>query len=209
MARPVKADAEATRRRILEAATALFAERGRGSTPMRAIARRAGVSQACVHHYYGAKEQLYDACVAHTSAELEGLRAELWPGNEAAPQDLRALLDGALRRIFRFACTRRAAIRLNLRTVIDTGALDTRWRERVLLPFLDEVGALLAPLSPLPGLRLRLAIHSLQALFSRYALAAPEELAAVVGAGVDDPLAAVEDHLVTQAFAMLGLPLTD
>ncbi len=52
MARPVAADAEATKARILAAATALVAERGIDGTTVRDVAARASVSLATILHYF-------------------------------------------------------------------------------------------------------------------------------------------------------------
>jgi AcrR family transcriptional regulator len=48
-----------TREAILVAARGLFADRGFGSTSVRAIAAEAGVDPALVHHYFGSKEDLF------------------------------------------------------------------------------------------------------------------------------------------------------
>jgi len=48
-----------TRAAILEAARDLFAERGYDAASIRAIAARAGVDAALVHHYFGTKERLF------------------------------------------------------------------------------------------------------------------------------------------------------
>ena len=77
MSRPIHADAEATRGRILTAARKLFSERGIGSTSMRMIAKEAGVSAAMVHHYFGSKVDLYQASVEGMYQELRELQAEL------------------------------------------------------------------------------------------------------------------------------------
>ena len=47
-----------TRGAILDAARALFAERGYERTTIRSVARRAGVDPALVHHYFGTKADL-------------------------------------------------------------------------------------------------------------------------------------------------------
>ena len=52
-----------TRGRILEAARALFGERGYEGATVRAVAARAGVDAALVHHYYGTKQQLFLAAM--------------------------------------------------------------------------------------------------------------------------------------------------
>jgi AcrR family transcriptional regulator len=54
--RPGKAD---TRAEIVRAATAGFAEDGYGGVSMRAVARRAGVDPALVHHYFADKAALF------------------------------------------------------------------------------------------------------------------------------------------------------
>src|ERR1700730_17420630 len=83
MARPPNADAEATRARILESAVTLFAERGLGSTSVRDVAGAAAVSLAMVGHYFGSKDELYDAC-------SEAIYAELGARNEELARELAA-----------------------------------------------------------------------------------------------------------------------
>jgi AcrR family transcriptional regulator len=46
---------------ILTAARELFAQRGYRGTSVRAVAARAGVTAALVHHFYGSKERLFVA----------------------------------------------------------------------------------------------------------------------------------------------------
>ena len=48
---------------ILEAARALFAQHGFERATIRAVAARAGVDPALVHHYFGSKEQLFEAAL--------------------------------------------------------------------------------------------------------------------------------------------------
>lgn len=48
--------------RTLEVARRHFAERGYAGTSIRGIARDAGVDPGLVHHYYGSKDDLLDAC---------------------------------------------------------------------------------------------------------------------------------------------------
>mgnify|MGYP002757094261 CR=1 FL=1 len=64
--------AERTRARILEAATELFAARSFESVTIRRIAGAAHVDPALVHHYFGSKEQLFDA-VLETATPLGAL----------------------------------------------------------------------------------------------------------------------------------------
>jgi AcrR family transcriptional regulator len=73
-----------TREAILDAARAAFADRGFDGASIRAIASVAGVDPALVHHYFGAKEQLFLATVGAPvnpgeliPAILEGDRAQI------------------------------------------------------------------------------------------------------------------------------------
>jgi AcrR family transcriptional regulator len=50
-----------TRAQIVRAASAVFAEDGYGGVSMRAVARRAGVDPALVHHYFADKAALFVA----------------------------------------------------------------------------------------------------------------------------------------------------
>jgi AcrR family transcriptional regulator len=65
-------DTEGTRRRIQEAATAEFAERGPDGTTMTRIAARAGVNKERVYSYFGDKRALWEAVL---TTELERLAA--------------------------------------------------------------------------------------------------------------------------------------
>jgi AcrR family transcriptional regulator len=58
--RPGKTD---TRRAVLDAARECFAENGYDGTTIRAIAAKAGVDPALVHHFFGAKAELFVAAV--------------------------------------------------------------------------------------------------------------------------------------------------
>ncbi|HXD60952.1 MAG TPA: TetR family transcriptional regulator [Lacisediminihabitans sp.] len=59
-----KADSGDTRSSIIAAAAVEFAHHGYDSTSMRAIARRAGVDPALVHHYFGDKADLFAASIS-------------------------------------------------------------------------------------------------------------------------------------------------
>ena len=58
-----------TRARIVDAALALFLERGYQETTMRAIADRAGVAVGNAYYYFASKEHLIQAFYARTHAE--------------------------------------------------------------------------------------------------------------------------------------------
>ncbi|MEV5958415.1 TetR family transcriptional regulator [Streptomyces sp. NPDC051987] len=62
--RPPRTESAGTRDRILAAAREEFSERGYEKTSVRAIAKAAGVDSALVHHYFGTKEQVFEAAVS-------------------------------------------------------------------------------------------------------------------------------------------------
>ncbi|MFP8908241.1 TetR/AcrR family transcriptional regulator [Streptomyces atacamensis] len=76
--RPASADraeaGKAARDRILASARAEFAERGYDKASIRSIARGAEVDPALVHHYFGTKEQVFEAAAEVSFAPAaEGL----------------------------------------------------------------------------------------------------------------------------------------
>jgi len=79
-----------TREAILVAAREAFADRGFDGASIRAIAATAGVDPALVHHYFGAKEQLF----------LEAMRVEVDPGT-ALTEALRGGAAGSGERLVR------------------------------------------------------------------------------------------------------------
>ncbi|MBE2225476.1 MAG: TetR/AcrR family transcriptional regulator [Anaerolineae bacterium] len=52
---------ELSQAKILESAQSLFIERGFAGTSMSAIAKDSGVTQSMIHHYFGSKEELWQA----------------------------------------------------------------------------------------------------------------------------------------------------
>ncbi|MFF4315091.1 TetR family transcriptional regulator [Streptomyces sp. NPDC001507] len=62
--RPPRAESADTRERILVAAREEFSEHGYEKTSVRGIAKAAGVDSALVHHYFGTKEQIFEAAIA-------------------------------------------------------------------------------------------------------------------------------------------------
>lgn len=207
MARPVNADARATRRRILDSALVLFAERGPGGSPIREIARSAGVSLAMVHHYFGNKDGLYDACIDTMYADLAEMRdGMLAEAMAAQPAGLAQVLERSLRRGYRFARDHQPAMRMLLRQVVESGELDAERRERFQLPFLAEATALLTPGDARQATQTRLSLQTLIFTLARYSVSSDRELLTITGTDdVEVALAAVEDHLAAAGRALLPL----
>jgi AcrR family transcriptional regulator len=209
MGRPIQADAEFTRRRILEAASELFSARGSGAVSIRDIAKEAGITLATVHHYFGTKEQLYDACIQAMYAELESLRESLEPAFRRESQPT-ALLEASVRASFRFAVAHRGAIRLLMRTIIDTGHLEPVRRANVHLPFLERAGVVLGAVFDRDVNEMRMTVQSVMHLIVRYALTAPSELGLLAHEHDETKaLRMIENHLVKVAAALAGVEATE
>ena len=63
-------DTEGTQRRLKEAATAEFAERGPDGTTMARIAERAGINKERLYKYFGDKQALFDAVLSDELRKL-------------------------------------------------------------------------------------------------------------------------------------------
>jgi AcrR family transcriptional regulator len=78
---------EDTRRRILETALALFSSGGFEGTSTRDIAERAGVNLPAIQYYFGSKEGLYRAAIAHIGDQalqaIEPIAARIWRALDA------------------------------------------------------------------------------------------------------------------------------
>ncbi len=202
MARPVGADASATKARILDAARGLVAEHGIDGTSIRDIAAGASVSLATVLHYFGSKEGLYDACVDAMYAELDELRGAILTAFRPGAS-VEALLDEAVLAAARFVRQHRQANRMLLRTILDEGGMRPERRDRYLGAFLDEVAAGLAPLFALAPAQVKIRLQSLVHLMVRYSLHPAAELTMITGAATEaEAVALVDRHLIDVARAL-------
>jgi AcrR family transcriptional regulator len=207
MGRPVNADADKTRGRILDSAALLFAEHGVGSTSVRDVAGAAHVSLGMVNHYFGSKDGLYDACIEAMFSELGEMKSVL-AKELAAETNLNELFARAIRGCFRFACAHRTAVRLLVRAAVSTGELYPRGRT-LLLDTMDLVSTAIASRIDRRAADLRLPLQSLVFLVARYAAQAESELLLVVGStnkNKPEALAKVEDHLVQIALELFAIP---
>jgi AcrR family transcriptional regulator len=97
--RPLRADAERNRRRILDAARAVFAEHGL-SVGVDAVAREAGVGVGTVYRRFPTKEDLLDAVMIDRTEALCARLAELdgvpdpWAAFSAAAETLAGTIAG-------------------------------------------------------------------------------------------------------------------
>ncbi|WP_405795975.1 TetR family transcriptional regulator [Streptomyces sp. NBC_01506] len=89
--RPARSAADTgpgTRERILIAARTEFAERGYDKTSVRGIAKAAGVDPALVHHYFGTKDEVFDAAIEVSFEPALVLPALLSGGQDAIGERL-------------------------------------------------------------------------------------------------------------------------
>lgn len=92
LGRPVGADAEQTRRRILTAAMRCVAEVGYSQTTIREIARAAEMTSGSLYHYFPNKSELLKA----TGEEIEGIVAPRLRAAAAKSGDVVGRLDAVL-----------------------------------------------------------------------------------------------------------------
>lgn len=129
-----------TRRRIAEAARALFFERGFDAVTVAEVAIRADVSQATVFNYFPAKEDLFFAGLEAFEQRLTDAVRERSPGESALDAFRRAMLEsvGRLSAPDVVEMVRRAA-----RLIADSRTLQRRERE-ILARHTDGLARLLA-----------------------------------------------------------------
>ncbi len=83
-----------TRTEILDAARDTFAEKGFDQASIRAIAAKAGVDPALVHHYFGTKEKLFLATMnSPIDPAVELPKALAGPPEQAGERLIRLVLN--------------------------------------------------------------------------------------------------------------------
>lgn len=108
MARRTKAEALATRHRLLDAAEHLFQAQGVSRTSLQDIARRAGATRGAVYWHFKDKADLFNAMMERVTLPLEQSFQDLAQDEKADPlAHIRSLVRDALARIAGDAQTRR------------------------------------------------------------------------------------------------------
>lgn len=210
MSRPVGASAERTQERLLSAAAGHFAACGWEATSLRSVAKDAGVSLATIHHYFGSKRALYEACIGHIH---ETMRQELAPlvgllGQIGAALDAGADLGDLAAEWavtgLRLARAQRQGMRVLMRELLDNEELEPTWRDQALLPFLEMASTHLAESTGRPPALLRLDVQTLTAVITRHALSNDAELVALTGAAdITGAVALLEEHVGGMAKAVV------
>lgn len=124
--RPIKRPADQDRRtRILDIATDLFGQQGIAGTSLSAIARKARITPALMHYYFGNRESLIDALV---NERMQPVVASVAERMLDAGDDLRELVHRFVRSMVEAVDSRPWFPQLWVREVLSEGGL---LRERI------------------------------------------------------------------------------
>lgn len=175
--RPRGAKAADTRTRILEAATAEFGEHGYEAASLRAIARRAGVDPALIHHYFDGKQALVAEVVKVPLRPDRVVRDAL----DAPVDELGARLVRAVLTAWDSGAVRPAAVAA-LRSAIGQGPVARMLREFLRREIMHRIAATLGEADD-AELRAELAASQLVGVIMvRYVL----EFEPIASVGVDE-----------------------
>lgn len=184
-----RAGSSDTRERILAAAIDEFGEAGYDAATMRAIAARAGVDSALVHHYFGTKADLFGETVGapmRPDLELPGILAG--PRDEVGERIVRYILEA-----WEDADVRRRG------TVLLRTAIGNKLTTPLLAGFLSrELISRIARALSVPDAELRASLVASQVagiLIARYVLKLPALAAASVDELVDRVAPTVQRYL--------------
>ncbi|QTE00080.1 TetR/AcrR family transcriptional regulator [Streptomyces cyanogenus] len=188
--RPPRTESAGTRDRILTAAREEFSARGYEKTSVRGIAKAAGVDSALVHHYFGTKEQVFEAAVELAFA----------PALNASDAVAEGSLDGVGERLTRFIFgiwenpTTRTPLLAIVRSAVNNDTAAAVFRRLVAAQLLRRIAAQL----DLPDAELRAELAAAQLVgcaMLRYVIkveplasADPEQIIARVAPVVQDHL---------------------
>ena len=196
-----------TRRRLLEAAGEVFAERGFREATIREIVARAGANIAAVNYHFRGKTGLYGEVLRHFARES----VHRHPVHQGLPEDapaearLRAFVRALLGRVFDDG---RQAVhgRLMAREMVEPTEALGPLVEEVIRPLYERLrGILRELLGPrVPEARLRLAAKSVvgQCLFYKHCAPVLERLGEPRPRGAK-AVAALADHIAD--FSLRGL----
>ena len=116
--RTARSDGEDTRARLLQAAFALFAERGYAQTSVRAIAQAAGSNVAAIAYHFGDKAGLYSATFYEPLGSSGALVPLLQDHSRALPDVLHDYFAALLKPLEQDDLIRQA-IRLHVRELLE------------------------------------------------------------------------------------------
>jgi TetR/AcrR family transcriptional regulator, regulator of cefoperazone and chloramphenicol sensitivity len=172
-----------TRKRLISAASALFAEHGFHGTKARDIAARAGVNLAAGNYHYGSKKELYLEVLRAEFAETRALlkrRGAVWPATELgclSRSQVVGLLRARARAMLDLLIGPPAGVQgtLMLREMIDPSEALPVIVEEFIRPMKQEIEDIVARLAPdVPRRDVERCAFSIvaQALFYRFTMPA-------------------------------------
>lgn len=94
--RPIRRDPDASRQRILAAATEVFAEQGLDGARVDEIADRSGINKRMLYHYFGNKDELFGAVLEELYETICRGSATLDLDTGSPPEAIHRLVDFAL-----------------------------------------------------------------------------------------------------------------
>lgn len=206
MARPINADPEQTKERVLLAAIECFGNEGLRGTPLKTIAAEAKVTIATIHHYFGGKLGLFEAALEQGYEELTGLGPAIGLAASEASGTVEERIDAIARRALCFARGRLKASRFLLRAML----YESEAKERAMRAQEQYVTTTSEALSLLIGRsaeELRVPVQGLMFLMTRIAVMRPEDLAIVGAARSEEAtLDALADYVAQVAVSTLLSP---
>ncbi|MEU3860561.1 TetR family transcriptional regulator [Streptomyces sp. NPDC028722] len=152
--RPPRTESAGTRDRILTAAREEFSARGYEKTSVRGIAKAAEVDPALVHHYFGSKEEVFEAAVEVAFA----------PALNASDAVTDGPLDGVGERLTRFVLgvwenpATRTPLLAIVRSAVDNDTAAAVFRRLIAAQLMRRIAALL----DLPDAELRAELAAAQ-----------------------------------------------
>jgi TetR/AcrR family transcriptional regulator len=117
-----------TRQRVLDAAEAVFAERGFGGATTREIAERAGIAKRMLFYYFASKEAVYRAVLERVVGGMVGIHEQF--RSDPGPIGLAEAMEG----ITHFAAANLSAVRVLTREMMDGGPYMAELAEQYLGP---------------------------------------------------------------------------
>ena len=190
-----------TSERILEIALSVLASGGLDAVTVRRVADGAGVSVSVVHHHFGSKQGLLDACKTDFYTRAFELIVSVIQEAEGKPP--RETLDLLMRDLFSFSRNNLGVLRLLARDILADGRLIKPFRGYDRRPFFKIADNLIGPSLGLTTELARVRLQAVSVLLVRFAVSTDDDLEALLGYSGDAAIAAAEDHVVAMTQLLL------
>ncbi|MEM9693204.1 MAG: TetR family transcriptional regulator [Myxococcota bacterium] len=176
MGRPVDADSSATFERIVATAHDLLAESPGADFPsLRAVAARSDVSLGTVQYYFRTKRDLIEACLDVLQKDLDAVcRASFARVSQGEK------LEVVIADLFRFARRVRHLLRLRATMTVPAGLSPPRHRD-AMGAIARDAALVLAPRVGIAPDEVRLTLHAVTPIVTRFVMMSDEEASWVTG----------------------------